>query len=491
MPQQGLFHSQELALRQELQLAPHQILSLEILTVPLLDLQSRINQELENNPTLERLESSNEQLAGDPLEGATASVPNDGDVAAAAAEKDDYIASLMQLEESWHDYLPPGHAKQYASSDDEEKRRYFFDTLTTEKTLEEDLLEQLRTSDVDDEIRELGELLIGNIDDTGYLRANLDELAEMIGGGKQTLKKLQQTLKLIQSFEPVGIGARDLRECLLIQLERSDRKNSLAYKLVDKYLEDISRNRVPQVAKKLNISTTELYDAWREVQTLQPRPGSAASPGGIQYVVPEVTINRENGEYKVSSNREYMPRLSISKQYRELLENPNTPPEIKQYVREKINNGKLLMKSLTQRQSTVHRISEIILKKQSDFFEQGDEALKPMTMSEVAEEIGVHETTVSRAIANKYIDTPQGLLPLKHFFSGGFESDSGEMLSNRSIKHKIQAMVNEEDPKKPLSDQKIVTMLKEEGLKVARRTVAKYREELGIPSSHMRKTHTK
>lgn len=490
MPQQGLF--QELALRQELQLAPHQILSLEILTVPLLDLQSRINQELENNPTLERVESMNEKLIGDPVESETASASKDSDLAAAAAEKDDYINNLMRLDDSWQDYLPPGHARQFSSQDDEERRRYFFDTLTTEKTLEEDLLEQLRMSDAEDELVEYGELLIGNIDETGYLRANLEELAGSISLDRsEGLKKLEAALELVQSFEPPGIGARDLRECLLIQLERSGKKGTLVYKIVDKYLEDISRNRIPQVAKALNISTAELYDSWRDIQKLQPRPGSAASPGGVQYVVPEVTISKEDGAYEVSSNRDYMPKLSISKQYRAILEDPNTANEIKQYVRDKINSGKLLMKSLSQRESTVHRISEIILKRQKEFFENGDESMKPMTMNQVAEEIGVHETTVSRAIANKYIQTPHGMLPLRHFFSGGYQSENGEMLSNRSIKHKIQAMVSEEDPKKPLSDQKIVEMLKEEGLKVARRTVAKYREELGIPSSHLRKSHAK
>ncbi len=488
MGRSGLYQTQELTLRQELQLAPQQILSLELLTVPLLELQARVNQELETNPTLDRHGSKSEELAGDPIE-EIAAAASDEDLAGHAAERDEVIASLAQSEESWQDYLPPGHARQFVSADDEEKRRFFFDSLTTETSLEDDLLEQLRTSDAAPKLKKFAEEIIGNIDTSGYLRVPLVDMGQDNEDGKAELSGLKQALKLVQSFEPPGIGARDLRESLLLQLERADRRDSLAYQLVEDHLEEIGKNRIPQVAKALNVTIVELYDAWNEVKRLRPRPGSAVSPGAVQYVLPEVTIERVDGEYRVSSNREYLPRLSLSKRYLRLLDDPETPAETKSYIREKINSGKVLIKSLAQRDSTVHRITEVIAAKQREFLDHGEASLKPLTMNEVAENIGVHETTVSRAIANKYVQSPQGLLPLRHFFGSGFKTESGEMLSNRSIKHRLEELVNGENPSKPLSDKKIVELLKEGGLNVARRTVAKYREELGIQPSHLRKSH--
>ena len=489
MVQQGLFNTQELALRQELQLAPHQILSLEILTAPLLELQARLNQELATNPALERQESSGEQLAGDPIEEMASAPESDPEQAGAEAEKDECIADLMRLDEGWREYLPPSHARPSASADDEERRRYFFDSLTAETTLQDELLEQLRTSDTAAEHLELAELLVGNLDGSGYLRVPLEELLPQVADHGVTLAQLGAALAVVQAFDPPGVGARDLRECLLLQLRRAGRGDSLAGKIVDKYLDDVSRNHIPQVAKALHVSNIEVYDAWKEIQRLRPRPGSDSATSGVQYVMPEVSIERINGEYVVSTSRDYLPRLTLSEQYCLLLEKPDTPEDIKRYIREKINNGKVLIKSLEQRQSTMQRLTEIVVDKQREFFDKGDDFLKPLTMGEVAQIIGVHETTVSRAIANKYVQTPRGLLPLRFFFSGGYQTQAGEQLSSRSVKSKIQALVADEDPDDPLSDQQIVALLKADGLDLARRTVAKYREELNIPSSHLRRSH--
>ena len=362
-----------------------------------------------------------------------------------------------------------------------------FDSLTTESTLEEELLDQLRTCEVDPRMKEAAELIIGNIDETGYLRSSLDEIAAT---NFYDLETLDDALDLIQTFEPSGVGCRDLRECLLIQLRHMGEGESLAARLVDKHLDDLSRNRIPQIARQLNISTLHIYEAWDTIKGLRPRPGAAVGNNDIQYVQAEVTVTREDGEFKVNCNRDYIPRISISDYYLNLLESPDVSTEIKQYVREKIMNGRQLMKSLSQRESTIEKISHVLVEKQFDFFEQGEDFLRPLTMGEVAEIIGVHETTVSRAIANKYIETPHGLMPMRKFFSTGFKTDEGDVLSTNSIKYKIQTMIAEEDSKKPLSDQKIVEMLLADGLKVARRTVAKYREELNIPSSHLRKSHS-
>ncbi|MCJ8331855.1 MAG: RNA polymerase factor sigma-54, partial [Lentisphaeria bacterium] len=403
-----------------------------------------------------------------------------------AADFDENLIGLVQLDGDFRDYVAPSHATQVFSSDDAERRRHFFDSLSFETTLEEELLEQMRTSESSAKVIEAGELIIGHIDETGYLSTGLDNIAATNFYDIEILKK---ALALIQKFEPAGMGAIDLRECLLIQLRLKGDEEKLAYKLVDKYLDDLSKNKIPYISRALNISSLNIYEAWEEIKNLQPRPGLSISSGNIQFVQAEVTVSKENGQFEIVVNRDYIPKIGISDHYMQLLESPDVSSEIKQYLREKIMNGKQLMKSLDQRQSTIEKITYVLLDKQIDFFEDGEDFLRPLTMGEVADIIGVHETTVSRAIANKYIETPHGLMPMRKFFSTGFKTEEGELLSTNSIKYKIQAMIAEEESAKPLSDQKLCDLLKVDGLEVARRTVAKYREELEIPSSHLRKSH--
>jgi RNA polymerase sigma-54 factor len=482
--QQGLFQSTEL--RQELSIAPQQIQSLEILTAPLLDLQTRINQEMAENPALERLASEGEQLAGDPMED-VGRPETDQDIAGMAAEKDEFIASLMQLDDSWGDYLPPDHARSYAGQQDAERRQYFFDSLTADRTLADDLLEQLRTGDYDEETARIGEAVIGSLDGAGYLRSHPEDVAIACGA---KLDEVKRAVKMLQGFEPPGVCARDIRECLLLQLERQGRKDTLTYKAVDKYLDKLAKNRIPEVAKALRVSPAALYEVMQEIRQLQPRPGHSVDTGTEQYVLPEVYVEKESDEYTIRTNGNHMPRIRVSPLYIRLLEDPETPKEVRDYIKEKILNGNALIKSLAQRLSTIERIAGIIVDRQKEFLDIGEESMRPLTMSQVANEIGVHETTVSRAIANKYMQTPRGLFAFKHFFTTGYRTADGDMLSSHSIKSKIQALVGEEDLGHPLSDQKIVKLLTEQGLKVARRTVAKYREEIGIQSSHLRKSYT-
>jgi RNA polymerase sigma-54 factor len=511
MADHGFFQGQHLSQAQQMrqEIAPHQIQSLEILQLAVQDLHARIQDEMRDNPVLEvgaekpeagegdgaSTEESREaagesdfgeKLLGDPMEDSGALGSNTDDVAGMAAEKDEFLASLMQADEGWRDYLPPQQAQRYAGTDDEEKRRFFFDSLTTQESLEEVLLEQLRTSEAGDDLKQVGEVVIGSIDTSGYLRSKPEEIAVAAGAD---LAVVNDAIKLIQSFEPPGVGARDLRECLLLQLERKDKKDSLAYKAVDKFLDKIARNRIPEVARGLRISKVSLYEVMNEIKQLQPRPGNALSTAPDQFILPEVTITFDkDGEIVVTASRNTVPQLRVSKLYQQLLADPNTPPETQAYIRDKIQSVRMLQRSVTQRGSTIKRIADVIVERQREFFDVGDEAMHPMTMSQVAEEIGVHETTISRAIANKYMQTPRGLYPFRHFFSTGYTSSDGDELSSHSIKTKIQALVGEEDHAKPLSDQKLVELLSEQGLKVARRTVAKYREELGIPSSHLRKS---
>ncbi len=488
MVQQGFYQSQSQEMRQEQILAPHQILSLEMLSAPILEMQTLINQELEINPSLERIDNSGVQLVGDPVEDVgTSGRENNDESAGQAAEKDEFLANLMQLDESWRDSLPRNHTKSSSFDGDDGKRKYFFDSLTNPETLSDYLQEQLRMGNPSDRVKEICELIIGSISESGYLRTHLADLAIICNA---TMEEMNIGLKLIQSFDPPGIGAKDLRECLMLQLERRNKKNTLTYKVVDKYLDKIGKNRIVEIAKALKISPASLYDVIYEIKQLQPKPGNAVESSSEHYVLPEIFIEQdENKNYIVKSNKDFVPKLRISSSYLKLLDDPSTPKEVKHYIREKVSNGNLLIKSLSQRQSTIQRISERILEHQKEFFNSGEEFMKPLTMSQVADEIGVHETTVSRAIANKYVRTGRGMFPLKHFFTSGFQTKDGESLSSMSIRKKIQAFISEEDPSKPLSDKVIVKLLIEQGFKVARRTVAKYREALGIPSSHMRKNH--
>ncbi|RMD80782.1 MAG: RNA polymerase sigma-54 factor, partial [Lentisphaerae bacterium] len=380
------------------------------------------------------------------------------------------------------------------SSEDEERRRHFFNSLTAGKSLQDDLLEQLQMSEIPDELRPVAQDIIGNIDEKGYFRGDLEELPSLQGIASQRERKrvAEEALKWVQRFEPPGVAARDLRECLLIQLELAGKKDTLAWKLVDKYLDALAQNAIPKIAKKLGTPIREIYEALEEIRSLQPRPGSAYDSGAStasEYVVPEVFVEKANGRYVVRTNRDVFPKLSIASRFLALLENPDVPSEVKTYVRQKLASSEYLINVLKQREDTLKRVAEFIVEKQQEFFEFGEEALKPLTMKEAAEALGIHQTTVSRAVANKYMMTPRGLVPFRLFFSSGYTSDSGEALSQKGIKQKIQHIIANEDPTRPLPDQKISDLLQKEGYKVSRRTVSKYREEMGIPPARLRRKH--
>jgi RNA polymerase sigma-54 factor len=483
---------QRQSLRQEQIMAPHQIQSLEILMAAIPELEQKISEELVENPTLEMLENGTEQLVGNPLENSLDHHASDTANDEFASEKSETIENLLKLDELWHDRMPvPAAARRGYSAEDDERRQFFFDSLAAEKSMQEVLLEQLRETDGLDEFNErLCREIIGSIDDSGYLRTHLADIATACH--TTDLKQVEHALRVVQQFEPAGIGARDLRECLLLQLERlPNARKRLEYRVVDKYLDDVGRNRLTQVSRALNVSLSELKEALARVRKLNPHPGSQVTPTErSDFVAPEVFVDKdEDGNWRVRTNRDYIPRLRISPYYIKLLKDKDTNEEVKSYIRSKIGNSKLLLRALEQRESTIVRITRSLLKFQLGFFDNGVEDMKPLTMSQVADDIEVHETTVSRAITNKYIQTPHGLFPFKHFFTTGYESSSGEQVSSRTVKQKIRDAINAENPQRPLSDQQLSKILKQEGFEVARRTVAKYREELGILSSSLRRKY--
>ncbi|MCH2207509.1 MAG: RNA polymerase factor sigma-54 [Lentisphaerales bacterium] len=476
--EQGLFQAQKLS--QELIMAPQQIQSLEILVLPMLELQQKISQEMEVNPTLE-VTGGGEELVGDMFSEKLPDTPSEDHLAGAAAEHDESMCSLISVDLSWRD-----HAGNANNSEADSKRQHFFDSLTHESSLQDILIEQLRTSELKDKEYEIAEQLIGSIDELGYLRTHIADLAIICGADVKVINKI---LQVVQGFDPVGVGSRDLQECLMIQLKKMKMESTLEYKIISKHLEMVQKNHIPQLAKKLNATPTKIYEALKFIQKLKPYPGSAVSNKNVQYAVPETEIYKDGNDYKVKALKEHLPNIRISDQYMKILEDPTTKPEVRKYIKEKITSSKMLMRSLDHRESTIVRITEVIIKRQIAFLREGIDHMKPMTMQQVADEIGVHETTVSRAINQKYVQTPKGLFSFKYFFNSGYTSTTGEVVTSLSIKHRIHEMIAEEEPKKPLADQDLVDSLEAMGFSIARRTVAKYREELGIASSHLRRSY--
>jgi RNA polymerase sigma-54 factor len=373
-----------------------------------------------------------------------------------------------------------------ASAEDEEKRQFMFDSLVAGTSLQESLLEQLRESALPQVDQPIAEMLIGNVDDYGYLKATVEELSTLASA---TPEKILEVLKVVQTFDPAGVAARDLRECLMLQLEREGKAESLEYRIIRDHMDALGKRRVPEISRGTGADTDEVQEAMARIARLEPRPGRAFLPDNDQYVLPEVFVVRSGDDFVVTTNNEHIPHLRISNVYKDLMSGGGDNAEVKNYIREKIRAGKFLIKSLQQRQATILNIGKEIVKRQRDFMEKGVAFLKPLTMVQVAEVVGVHETTVSRAVSGKFMDTPQGVFEMKYFFTAGLQTASGDGVSNTSVKDMIAEIFKNEDPTKPLSDQEVVKMLTDKGIVIARRTVAKYRGELNILPSNLRKVY--
>ncbi|MFA5206578.1 MAG: RNA polymerase factor sigma-54, partial [Lentisphaeria bacterium] len=354
------------------------------------------------------------------------------------------------------------------------------------------LLEQLRqTEGLDEDALRIGEEIIGSIDDTGYLRTHLADITIATGCDMAAAEAM---LRLIQEFDPPGVGARDPRECLLLQLERRGKKGSLAWQAVAKHLDALAHNQIPRVAAALKITPTRVYDILAELRRLTPYPGTASdhAPDINTFITPEIRVTPDPaGGWRVESNREYRPRVRLSTSYLEMLDDPDTPAEVKTWLRQKLLESRQVLRALENREHTLERITHSLLKFQPDYFSsRGPGVLRPLTLDQVAQDLGLHETTISRAIAGKYLDSPGGVVPFRKFFATGIATQEGSKISSQSVKDRLAQLVREEDADQPLADQDLVRMLADQGFKLARRTVAKYREELNIPPSHLRRHYT-
>lgn len=493
----GLGLHQNLSLGQTL--SPQMQQSLQFLQAAALELQSLVQQEIEINPVLEEAsddvrsvndndgESDGER---EPSEKGESDSSTDKDADGESASKDDAdwdreLDELRRNDEDWRDYYAQSNSTSAYSAEAAERRQFLFDSQAEAPHLSDHLSRQLALATDNTQLIHAGDEIIGNLDDAGYLSVTLEEVAQ---SAQVPYATAQEALNLIQTFDPVGVGARDLRECLLIQLARLDKKDEVETAIVSHHLAELGRKKYQEIARALKLPLDRVQQAAQFIGTLQPRPGSSFSSDDKQNVVQaELAVQKNGDDWIVVMNDEPVPRLRISDTYKDLLSNNGHDPKLREYLKEKIRAGKFLIKCLHQRQQTIFNIATEIVKRQREFFELGVAHLKPLTMNQVAEVVGVHETTVSRAIANKYIQTPHGLFDLKFFFTPGYQTASGEVMSNTSVKESIQDLVTREDPRKPLSDQEIVKILSERGIPLARRTVAKYRSELNILPSNLRR----
>src|SRR2546421_785442 len=468
----GMQQSQNLALQQIL--APQLQQSLLILQTPLLELRNLVQQEMETNPVLD-------ELPDDPsLDGPNGAEPSADDNFKEEFEK------LASLDEEWRDYMAQSSGYSGRSQEAEDKRQFFFDSIATQETLQQHLMGQLNQTALNASDRKTAELIIGNIDDNGFLQTTPEEMALNTGIPKEDFEHM---LTLIQSFYPPGVGARDLRECLLIQLKRDGKGSSLEYKIIAEHMQDLGKRRFPEIARRMGISVEQVQKCANNIAQLEPRPGAIFAEAPKNYVVPDVTVEKVNGEYQVILNGDQIPHLRISNTYKDIMAQDGNGNEVKDYIRDKIRSGKFLIKSIHQRQQTISNIAHQIVSRQREFFDKGSSQLKPMTMVQIADAVGVHETTVSRAISGKYMATPQGVYEMKYFFTPGYQTATGESMSNTSVKEAILDLVKNEDGNAPLSDKEIVEILSNRGIPIARRTVAKYRTELNILPSNMRRKY--
>jgi RNA polymerase sigma-54 factor len=460
--------SQTQTQRLQLGIAPQMRQSLEMLQVPLLELRALIQKEMELNPTLEEQADEHEPLESEPVD----------------PELQAQDEALLKLDDEWRDYFQMTASVRPPSSDEEARRRFYFESIVQPETLQEHLLTQLPGAGSSAPDRDVIQLLIGSLNDDGYLNVTLGELSETTS---LPIGRLEAALRALQDMDPIGVGARDLRECLLLQLDRLGASDGVPAALVRDHLEALGLNRHMDIARVLGRPVEEIYRAARLVTTLEPRPGRAFSADRTTVVLPDVVVQKTGEAYVAAVNNDRLPHIRISRFYRQMMENPDTPRETRDYIRDKIRASAFMIRSIDQRQQTIQRIAQEIVDTQREFFEHGLSHLRPLIMADIARRVGVHETTVSRALAGKYMQTPRGLFEMKYFFTPGYRSADGQSVSNKTVMDRLSRLVNEENAARPLSDQALAEQLRVQGLQVARRTVAKYRDELKIPPSHERR----
>lgn len=488
---------QELKQEQRQILSQRMIQAMEILQLPLMELQERIETEMENNPLLELVESASDATSS---EDGVSSVNDSGIISfeyeseIKVGETPNHQDDFQIADEYAANYADtidetPARSQNWLESDEERRNDMIANIASPSETLQEYLIEQLSWFDLETELRDMVERVIYNLDSHGFLRSPVEEVL----GRKATPHEItlaHEAVKIIKKLDPTGVGAQDIRECLLLQLTEDMEYYELLKKLISDHLEDLGHNRLPLIARKIGCSIAAIQEALPELRTLNPRPGAEFNTQTAQVVIPDIFVDRdENGNYTIRIEEGNIPRLRISNSYQNLLKQRETDKEIRDYVKQKIGSAQWLIDSIRQRQSTISKVAYEIVAYQKDFLDNGPHAIKPLKMQQIADAIGVHVTTVSRACDDKWMQTPQGLFPLKRFFASSVQtSDGEEEASQDAVRLKLQELIDKEDKTKPLSDEDLTKLLEQEGYKVARRTVVKYRHLMSIPSSRERRT---
>jgi RNA polymerase sigma-54 factor len=453
--------------------------AIQLLQLSTLELQEVVQKELLENPLLEEVTPE------------TADAPEGETQPEARVTTPEPVApEPPPREERQTDDLPfdltavmfDDHEERSLVQQEDRDELPFENMVRSVSSLTDHLDEQLRFTTEDPIDRRIGTEIIGNLDEDGYLRAEPEEIAERCG---VDIGHVEKVLELVQSFDPPGVAARSVQECLLIQLRTDPNPDPVSVEIVADHFEDLTRRRYPDIARALKLSLDRVMESVEEIMGLEPKPGRRFGGNESRYIVPDVLVYKMGNDYTVVLNEDGIPRLRVNALYRSLLR--NSGDEARQYVEQKLRSAVWLIKSVDQRQRTLRKVALSIVKFQREFLDKGLPYLKPLSLRDVGEDIGMHESTISRVTTNKYVETPQGLFELKFFFHSGIQSGDGEMVSSISVKKMIQDLLANEDPAKPLSDQEVAQILKGRGLTIARRTVAKYREELGILPSHQRR----
>jgi RNA polymerase sigma-54 factor len=463
---------------QKLILTPSLQQAIKLLPMSTLELADLLNQEMVENPLLE-------EVPTEELQPAEQQQPEKQEAQPAVEKPDTWDDA--DYDYFFGDYLDDGYRSRTPS--EVKELPPIENTLSSAASLSDHLLWQLAMQTEDEDVKEIGGAIIGNLDDDGYLVASVEEIAAM---GEWPVAEVEKALQHVQTFDPIGVAARDLQECLWLQIRHLGLEGTPSEKIVTEHLRLLQNHQVPEIARKLGMPIEELKEHIEIIRNLDPKPGNRYNPSQSQYVIPDVYVVKVEDQYVAMLNEEGLPQLRISPVYRRLLDKSGQAGteeagETRAYVKDKFRSALWLIKSVDQRQKTIHKVATSIINFQREFLDQGIECLRPLVLRDVANDIGMHESTVSRVVNNKYMHTPQGVFEMKYFFHSGISSSYGESVSSVTIKQRIRKIIENEDPRKPLSDSKIVSILQKEGLMLARRTIAKYREELKIPTSNQRK----
>lgn len=480
---------QQLKLSQQLVMTPQLQQAIKLLQLSRMELVDVVQQELEENPVLEEGSDSAEEVDEHSPVDFTETV--EGPAAGAGSEEVQEVSGGSEgvNDIDWQTYLEGYNlGGSVADSYEEDEDRPSFESMLTKRSsLTDHLMWQLNLSRISDRDRLVGAEIIGNLDEDGYLKASLDEIAAVTSS---EVGQVERVLGVVQEFDPPGVASRDLQECLLKQVKLLGMEQSLVEAILRNHLTDLEGRKYPAIAKALGVPLEEVLVAAKLISGLDPRPGSPYNQEEVHYISPDIFVYKIGDDYVVVLNDEGLPNLRINAFYRNALSGgTKVDQKAGEYIQEKMRGAVWLIKSIHQRQRTIYKVTKSIVKFQRDFFDKGIEYLKPLVLRDVAEDIEMHESTISRVTTNKYVQTPQGLFELKYFFNSGINTSDGESVASESVKSKIKEIISGENTRKPYSDQKMVELLKDQGIEIARRTVTKYREMLGIGSSTERKRH--